>query len=264
MTGKRVYLTVQAFVCALAAALLVAAAIGLYREGTAVQKETGDLFYYIYTWDKAGARLAPLLPLIYGALGMTAAGWILGVRDENADKPARNEKISRDLICARVRNASPAMKKERSRQNTLKTAGGIAFGLCMVPLTIYIMNGANFGRPLDTAADLLALLRVLIPCSALGVACLSVTFALTEKSMGRETEAAKAQLLAEKEAGVCADPVRTVLRAVPQNGGRSVLTVRTVFLLLAAALIAAGVLNGGLEDVLTKANAICMECIGIG
>ena len=264
MTGKRVYLTVQAFVCALTAVLLAAAAIGLYLEGTAAQKETGDLFYYIYTWEKVGARLRPLLPLICGALGMTVAGWILGVRDENAEKPVRDAKITRDLVCARVRNASPAMTKERSRQKKLCVGGWIVFGLCMVPLAVYIMNAAHFSRPLDTEADLLALLRVCIPCSALGVACLILTSALAEKSMERETEAAKVQMIAEKKAGESAGPVRTVLQAVPQNGGRPVLTVRTVFLLLAAALIVAGILNGGLEDVLTKANAICMECIVIG
>ena len=32
----------------------------------------------------------------------------------------------------------------------------------------------------------------------------------------------------------------------------------------AAALIAAGVLNGGLRSVLIKAIAICTECIGLG
>ena len=34
--------------------------------------------------------------------------------------------------------------------------------------------------------------------------------------------------------------------------------------LLAAALIALGVLNGGLRDVLVKAVRICTECIGLG
>lgn len=32
---------------------------------------------------------------------------------------------------------------------------------------------------------------------------------------------------------------------------------------IAVALIAAGVLNGGMTDVLEKAKRICMECIGL-
>lgn len=261
MTRNRIYLTIQALVCALTAALLAAAAIGLYREGVSVQRETGDLFYYIYTREKAAARLSPLLPLIFGALGMTVAGRLLGIQDENAYKLVRDARIFRDLACARVRTPSPAMAKERSRQKKLIAFGWTAFFLCMLPLALYMMNGANFDRPQETVAGLL---RVFIPCTALGAASLTAAFARTQKSMERETKAAKAQAAAEKEAGSGASPVRAAVRAVPQNGGRPVLIVRTAFLLLAAVLIVAGILNGGLEDVLIKANAICMECIGIG
>lgn len=40
--------------------------------------------------------------------------------------------------------------------------------------------------------------------------------------------------------------------------------LRAALLALAAALIVAGVLNGGLRDVLYKAKNICTECIGLG
>ena len=40
--------------------------------------------------------------------------------------------------------------------------------------------------------------------------------------------------------------------------------IRLVLYLLAAVLIIAGVLNGGLRDVLVKAINICTECIGLG
>ena len=53
-------------------------------------------------------------------------------------------------------------------------------------------------------------------------------------------------------------------KAVSQEGGRVPLIVRTAVLALAVAFIVLGILNGGLEDVLTKANAICMECVGLG
>ncbi len=40
--------------------------------------------------------------------------------------------------------------------------------------------------------------------------------------------------------------------------------VRCLLLLAAAGLIALGVLNGGMRDVLIKAINICTECIGLG
>lgn len=145
MSKRRAFLIAQALLCALVAGLLAYAAIGLYAEGVAVQRETGDLFDYIYTREKVAARLAPILPLMLAAMGMTVAGWILDIRDENADRP--------------------------------------------VPMP---MKAGN-----------------------------------------------------------------------PQNP-RAVAAVRAALLIIAAALIVAGIVNGGLEDVFTKANAICMECVGLG
>ena len=40
--------------------------------------------------------------------------------------------------------------------------------------------------------------------------------------------------------------------------------IRILFFLAAAALIAAGVCNGGMRDVWVKAVNICTECIGLG
>ena len=40
--------------------------------------------------------------------------------------------------------------------------------------------------------------------------------------------------------------------------------LRIALLVLALALIAAGVLNGGARDVFNKAIRICTECVGLG
>ena len=53
-------------------------------------------------------------------------------------------------------------------------------------------------------------------------------------------------------------------RAVHQAASPRERYIRTAVMALAAALIAAGILNGGLADVLAKGAAICAECIGLG
>ena len=40
--------------------------------------------------------------------------------------------------------------------------------------------------------------------------------------------------------------------------------LRAAVLVLSLLLIGLGILNGGLEDVLAKGAAVCMECIGVG
>ena len=154
MTRRNTFLTVQTLLCILTAGLLAAAALTLYSDGAAKQAQ-GDLFEYIYTREKAVAKLLPILPFFFTAFGMTVAGLILGVRDENQDRPVRDEKQLRDL-------------------------SGI-----------------------------------------------------------RE-------------------------RAVHQTADPKVMVLRVALIALAAALITAGILNGGLEDVLAKGAAVCTECVGLG
>ncbi len=45
---------------------------------------------------------------------------------------------------------------------------------------------------------------------------------------------------------------------------RRINLIRAALIVVALALIVAGILNGGLRDVLYKAINICTECIGLG
>jgi len=45
---------------------------------------------------------------------------------------------------------------------------------------------------------------------------------------------------------------------------RRINLIRAALIVVALALIVAGILNGGLRDVLYKAKNICTECIGLG
>ena len=154
MKRRKAFLIVQSLFCALAAGLLAAGALSLYLDGAAKQA-AGDVFYAMFTREKAGAWLARILPLFLCSFGLTLAGLRLGIRDENADKPLQDEKLPRD-----------------------------------------------FSR-------------------------------LREKAVYRQAD-------------------------------RKTLILRTAVLLLSLILIAAGILNGGLEDVLLKGIAICTECVGLG
>ena len=87
MRRKKIYMAIESVLCALTAGGLSAAAIRMYLKGAAVQA-SGDLFYYIYTREKVGAVLVKFLPLIIALIVFTAVGWILGIRDEAADRPA--------------------------------------------------------------------------------------------------------------------------------------------------------------------------------
>ena len=134
MSGKRVFLYVQALLCILAAGLLAAAALSLYAEGAAKQAE-GDLFHYIYTREKAGAKLQPILPLLFCSLGVTVFGLIMGIRDERADQPMRDEKLLRDFGLFQEK----ATRRQGDRTAWILRAAALAIAVILILLGI--LNG---------------------------------------------------------------------------------------------------------------------------
>ena len=134
MTRTKLFLIVQAVLCAVIAVLLAAGALSLYLDGAAKQAE-GDLFYYMFTRERAGAKLLSVLPLLFCALGLTVAGIILGIKDENADKPARDEKLLRDLGSIREKAVH---QNADQKTRILRTA---VLVIALILIVIGILNG---------------------------------------------------------------------------------------------------------------------------
>lgn len=283
MTEKKLYLIVQSVVCVLLVILLAASAVSIYREGKARKAE--DPMESIYTAEKAAEKFRPIAPLFFGSFGLTAAGWILAVKDDSAEKPVRDTELARNLIVARVVDPGEQMKEEQRRQKKLRRVGRVLFLLSLVPVIIYVANGEHFpGGSLEEMAAALA--AHIFPWIILGFGCLIVSTVLQEKSMLRETAAAQAQIKAEKESGSQsgirpepkADGIekdsetekkseteKNSTKNCPQAGNPKVKrTLRIVLTLAAVVFIVLGVMNGSAKAVFTKAANICTECIGLG
>ena len=114
VTRKNLFMAVQAAVCAAIAVLLAAGALSLYFDGAARQAE-GDLFYYMFTRERVGEKLLPVLPLFCCAVGMTIAGVILGIQDGNEAMPVKSEKLLRDIGGIRER----AVRRHEGRKTVM-------------------------------------------------------------------------------------------------------------------------------------------------
>lgn len=256
MTKKKVFLIVQAALCAALAVLCAAAAIRIYREGMAL-RASGDALAWIYTREKVAARFGPIAPVFFASLLMTVAGLALGVRDARSERPARDDEWTRNAVASRMRTPSAPMRRERDRQRIIRRGGRIACAACALPALLYVVRPAHF--PEDaTEAMLSALLRHTLPWIAAGIGCLAVAGTLLDRSFRRETEAARAQLASERNEAV-AKPV-----AEPRADSRGAAMVRAILLAAAVAMIVAGACNGSLRDVLVKAVNLCTECVGLG
>ena len=134
MTREKLFMAAQAALCAVIAALLAAGALSLYLDGAAKQAE-GDLFYYMFTRERAGAQLLPVLPLLFCSIGLTVAGVLLGVRDENADKAVKDERMLRDLGSIRER----AVHQQADRKTRILRTAVLVIALILIILGI--LNG---------------------------------------------------------------------------------------------------------------------------
>ncbi len=254
MTKGKIFLILQSIVCISLTVLLALSAVSIFREGSARKAE--NPLESVYTPAAAAAKFAPIVPLLFLSLGLLAAGLLLGVRDERAEKPVQDAEISRDLAAARVTGPSGAMRKERLIQKRLTLAGWGLFALCMVPSAVYLMNPAHF-PPDNLEGMITGVIRVLLPWTAAALGVLAVTGVLRDRSLRREAEAARARLKAEKPQSLPEAPKG-------RNKSKQKGIVQVSLIAISLVCIIAGIANGSALDVLIKAITICTECIGLG
>ena len=254
MTKSRLYLALQAAVCVALVAWLSIAAGGILQEGSARKAE--HPMESVYTPEAIAKRFAPIAPLLFTGVGLLIAGLVLGVKDKSAETPVKDAELLRDQLVSRVAQPSAVMVAERQKQNRLRWTGWGLFALCMAPVFVYLLNPAHFPEN-DLEGMLDALLRVLLPWTLVGLGALTVTSALQEKSVLRETRAALDRLKEEPSEGIAAGPK-------PAEPPKKTATLQIILIAAAGILIMAGILNGSALDVLYKAITICTECIGLG
>ena len=85
MNRSKLYMSVQSILCILAVILLTGAAIGIYGKGRTAKAE--DPTACIYTRESAMSAAAPGVFMLIAGFGFSIAGAVMGIRDENDDKP---------------------------------------------------------------------------------------------------------------------------------------------------------------------------------
>ena len=254
MTRNKVLLLLQSVLCIILVVMLAAAAISIYKTGIAEKQE--NPLAWVYTREKVAAALKPVIPVFLLAVGVTVAGSVLGVRDEQQDKPVKDAELTRDLMVSRVAEPDDAMKKERALQKKLLVGGWAAFAVCMLPVVLYMVNGSHFQNG-DLEVMFQSFAGHVLPWVAAGIACLMISALLQGKSMQCEADAASARIKEEKEQGIKLSPKPA---ALPKDQK----IVRLVILAVAVVFIIVGIRNGSLTAVINKAIRICTECVGLG
>jgi len=137
-------------------------------------------------------------------------------------------------VCGLKNPQKPEFSKKQSC-NTGKKARIAALAvsaLCALEMLVYLANTANFAsRDLEQTVG--RMLLFILPAAL----CMLVCAFFLQRDASPKPE---------------------------KQSGKKTLYVRIALAVLALALIAAGIANGGVRDVFVKAVNICTECIGLG
>ncbi len=233
----------------------------------------------MFTYESIGAAFDKIDVLVYITLAFVVVGAGLSLLlplDKEEPRAGKNPRAT----CLRLqRLADLSLAPEEDRVSICKERK-VRRGLCIafivlavleagLPL-IYLLNTKHFpalpgAYNSEVLHGMLVYLAMLLPIAVYTI----VAFFFVRRSYRRETEALKNAL----KAGAKADPAAKVDESRPMekiqrffcDHARSIgIGTRAMLLVCAVGFIIAGVVNGGMRDVLVKAVNICAECIGLG
>jgi hypothetical protein len=167
-----------------------------------------------------------------------------------------------DTFSASEKYLALVKEEKKRRQAVILSALALSAIFTAVAL-IFVLNPSRYS--LDDINTDIAYSVVIASISTLLIfAICFVTSYFLDSSYSREIEHTKEELKSHKMSGGSTASEHGELGAPSIREVRTVMTVRIVVAVIAVIFITAGVLNGGMADVLGKAVRICTDCIGLG
>lgn len=231
-----------------------------------------------FTRASIGEAFSRISAVVYVTLSLIILGAAIHIaipKDKEKLKGSRSASVLVSTLAGRVdvdklpMELSEKISRERKLRSVLYY---VRIGLIILESTlplIYLLNPANFpAKSGEYNAEILhGMLLYLVFLAPLAI--YEVVYVLIrDASLHREHAALKeaVKLVGITDAPI-EEPVSKIARIrdfLVENKKPITLGVRIAFVGCAIGFIIAGVLNGGMEDVLNKAINICTECIGLG
>lgn len=197
------------------------------------------------------------VPVIVGLVGVIG-GIILNLFLPLENKRAKGHSHDRNLMLRfRQKVTVPPVQKEVRLRFMLRIVTALCFvGLMIYPL-IYFLTPGHFSVTEINSDVIRAVLTAFIP-AMIGLVLCWICQTMVNNSFRRETDIYKKALAEGKHAQ------QEQLAKSPRCHCSAITAVRGILVIIAVLFIGVGILNGGADDVLKKAIAICTECIGLG
>lgn len=237
-----------------------------------------------YSAQAVSQRFHKIALLAYTVIAVVVGGIALSLAlPLNAQRPKarRDEVEAMNRLKAKAGSLDGCGCSARKEQTYRKACKKITAGLCIllaVYPVIYYSDWSHF--PIQNLNDniIKAVTVALVP-TAIGLALCFICSVLCSKSIVRETAIYKAAIAANKGSSTVEQPeitqatskatiiINKIICAVTRSESTQsnrLFIIRSAVLVAAICFIILGMFNGGVQDVLTKAIAICTECIGLG
>ena len=156
MNAYKVYRIIMAAVCVLLAALLCAAAVSVYVEGSARKAENS--MESIYTPEIAAEKLGRIAPVFCVFAGLLLAGLLPQFREKKGEKPVPAAKRDRGGLPAERTADIPGNRTGEKRRKTLQT-------VIVVTAVVFLIAGILNGSAMDV---LIKAITICTECIGLG------------------------------------------------------------------------------------------------
>lgn len=241
----------------------------------------------VFSREKVGKQLMRLLPAIVIWIVMVAAGFVLW---EVFPEPKRKLKPDTRYTLYRLKKRMPrtvegdlqnslnAVKHEEKILKILWLAAGVLCLGAAIYTIVYLATPSNFPSVENLSVPVYDMVKHVMPCVAAAFAvCLGV--AVYEGiSAKRQLKEVTALTRGVKEAQPKPNKIRVwlemksesskffafLLKTFDFNVKHRILILRVIVGCLGVSFVIAGIFNGSMREVFTKAIAICTECIGLG
>lgn len=256
---RRIYAVVLGVLIVAAGIAVICVAADIYYSG----KGTG----VIYTREIVADRLQKLaIPLLFVAAA-AIAGAIFPLFKTRV-KPKAEDAVSK--LRSRMPKGGDEQfdeaKKSYDKYANIRLtvwACSLAFAfVTAVIVTIVAFNAANFTGK-DITAEMLRLVRVVMPCTAAALAAL-IAASIVCGVLAKKQLAALKTMIKHGDGSVMPESNFIVKAKSVWNSDVTLWVVRGVIFVVGVVFIIVGAVNGGARDVLVKAINICQECIGLG
>ena len=257
-----IYSIVLSVITVLTAIAFAASCIHIFKTGGASP----------FTREVISMHLGRVLPLNILCLIGIIGGGVLSLISDARQKPHVQKLTSKTLLRIYEKRLSPYSRSEKYvsacegekkvRRYIVISCIAIA-AILVAAAAVFVFDFPRYTKE-DCNTDIAYSVVISAVCAVCtGAACYAASV-LLERSYARSVASAKSELSEKKSSDEVPDEDKARAAALSENAGHAVYIARGAVIVIAIALIIAGVSNGGMADVLGKAVQICTECIGLG